>query len=349
MAEIEHFVDPEDKTHHKFDTVKDVKLPLWTAQAQEENGATVSDITLGEAVEKGIIGNETLAYFMARSYSFLISVGIRSDAIRFRQHRSNEMAHYAQDCWDAEVETSYGWIEIAGHADRSCFDLSRHAAETGVELVAARKLKEERKDEYIHVTLDKKKLQPIFKQNFKPISELIETKWTDEDRLEYFNKMESDKEITLPIGDGIKLTSEHITLEKKEKIVKEEKYTPHVIEPSFGIGRIVYAVFEHCFKVRPKDAKRTYFDFPIAVAPIKCSLLPLMSQPIFTPKVRELKALLTKAGISSKLDDSGQTVGKRYARTDECGIPYAFTIDHTTLEDNTVTMREMDTMKQIRI
>jgi glycyl-tRNA synthetase len=70
-----------------------------------------------------------------------------------------------------------------------------------------------------------------------------------------------------------------------------------------------------------------------------------MSQVIFTPKVRELKSLLTKAGISSKVDDSGQSVGKRYARTDECGIPYAFTIDHTTLEDSTVTMREMDTMK----
>ena len=125
----------------------------------------------------------------------------------------------------------------------------------------------------------------------------------------------------------------------------EEKYIPHVIEPSFGIGRIIYAVFEHCFKVRPEDAQRTYFDFPIRVAPIKCALLPLMSQEIFTPKVRELKQLLTKAGITSKIDVSGQSVGKRYARTDECGIPYAFTIDFDTLEDNTVTMREIDTMK----
>lgn len=58
---------------------------------------------------------------------------------------------------------------------------------------------------------------------------------------------------------------------------------------------------------------------------------------------------MTRAGLSSKVDDSGQTVGKRYARTDECGIPYAFTIDHETLENDTVTMREMDTMKQIRI
>jgi len=58
-----------------------------------------------------------------------------------------------------------------------------------------------------------------------------------------------------------------------------------------------------------------------------------------------MKALLTRAGLSSKLDDSGQSVGRRYARTDEQGIPYAFTIDHETLKDNTITMREMDTMK----
>jgi glycyl-tRNA synthetase len=64
---------------------------------------------------------------LARTYLFLKICGINPEGIRFRQHRKNEMAHYAQDCWDAEVETSYGWIEIAGHSDRSCYDLERHA------------------------------------------------------------------------------------------------------------------------------------------------------------------------------------------------------------------------------
>ena len=54
-------------------------------------------------------------------------MGIQAEAIRFRQHRSNEMAHYANDCWDAEIETSYGWIEVAGHADRSAYDLTKHS------------------------------------------------------------------------------------------------------------------------------------------------------------------------------------------------------------------------------
>lgn len=56
-----------------------------------------------------------------------------------------------------------------------------------------------------------------------------------------------------------------------------------------------------------------------------------------------------EAGLSSKVDDSGQTVGKRYARTDECGIPFAFTVDFDTLEQDTITMRELDSMKQIRL
>jgi glycyl-tRNA synthetase len=67
------------------------------------------------------------------------------------------------------------------------------------------------------------------------------------------------------------------------------------------------------------------------------------------PKTNELKSLLTKTGISSKVDNSGGSVGKRYARTDEMGIRYAFTIDHDTLQDNTVTLREIMTTQQVRI
>lgn len=110
---------------------------------------------MSAAIDSKTIGNQTIGYFMARTYLFLKDVGIKAEAIRFRQHRSNEMAHYAQDCWDAEVETSYGWIEVAGHSDRSCFDLQRHAEKTKVELVAARQLKEPQTIKFIHVGIDK--------------------------------------------------------------------------------------------------------------------------------------------------------------------------------------------------
>lgn len=129
----------------------------------------------------------------------------------------------------------------------------------------------------------------------------------------------------------------------------EEKYVPHVIEPSFGIGRVIYCIFEHCFKMREKDAQRTYFDFPAEIAPVKCSLLPLMNQAGMNKKVQEIKKTLIRNGVTSKVDDSGQTVGKRYARTDECGIPFAITVDFDTINDDTVTMRDLDSMKQVRL
>ena len=78
---------------------------------------------LGDAVSQGIIANQTLAYFIGRTYLFLKRIGIDPKRLRFRQHLANEMAHYAEDCWDAEVECSYGWIECVGLADRSAFDL----------------------------------------------------------------------------------------------------------------------------------------------------------------------------------------------------------------------------------
>ena len=64
---------------------------------------------------------------------------------------------------------------------------------------------------------------------------------------------------------------------------------------------------------------------------------------------RVLEKTLIKNGVTSKVDDSGVTVGKRYARTDECGIPFAITVDFDTLKDETVTIRDLDSMKQVRL
>ena len=141
----------------------------------------IKDMTLEEAVAQKVINNQTLAYFMARTYLFLQSVGIASEGIRFRQHRADEMAHYAKDCWDAEVETSYGWIEIAGHADRDCFDLSRHAKKTKTELVAARLLPEPRQVKFVKVLPNKKEIGKFFKGDSKPINDVID-EMTEEDK-----------------------------------------------------------------------------------------------------------------------------------------------------------------------
>ena len=145
MAEIEHFVDPLYKDHIKFNTIANVELPLLFQKDNKNSTSSSStinlsqsSITVGEAVSNKIINNQTLGYYMAKTYDFLQLWGISKDAIRFRQHLKNEMAHYAQDCWDAEIETSYGWIEVAGHADRAWYDLSWHSEATNTSLVASR-------------------------------------------------------------------------------------------------------------------------------------------------------------------------------------------------------------------
>jgi glycyl-tRNA synthetase len=97
MAEAEIFVDPTDKSFDKFVDVKDTVLPLLPKTGEDIK------IAVGEAVEKGIIGNDTLAYFIVLTYNFLTRAGLDPERLRFRQHLDTEMAHYASECWDAEL------------------------------------------------------------------------------------------------------------------------------------------------------------------------------------------------------------------------------------------------------
>ena len=117
LAEIEHFVNPDDKSHPRFADVASLQFQLYPRKEQLGPKTTVT-MRLGDAVGDGIIANETLGYFIGRTFLFLKAVGIDCNRLRFRQHLQHEMAHYACDCWDAEIECSYGWIECVGLADR---------------------------------------------------------------------------------------------------------------------------------------------------------------------------------------------------------------------------------------
>jgi glycyl-tRNA synthetase len=150
---------------------------------------------------------------MARTYLFLTMNGIMEEGIRFRQHRCNEMAHYAQDCWDAEVECSYGWIEVAGHSDRSCFDLTRHSEHTKTDLVAARPLKESIKTKQVRLTPDKQGLGKTLKKDSQPILKYLENV-TEDEKKALAEEMESKKEITIKLGDKeVKLDGKFVKFE----------------------------------------------------------------------------------------------------------------------------------------
>jgi len=136
-----------------------------------------------------------------------------------------------------------------------------------------------------------------------------------------------------------------VTFSKVQKKISGRTFTPGVIEPSFGLGRIIYCIFEHSYNIREG---RRILSLPPHIAPVKCSVLPLMPNPKLTVFIPRIVSLLTAADLSSKVD-TAQSIGRRYARTDEIGIPFAITIDYTTVEDDTVTLRDRDNTSQIRV
>ncbi|KAI3780914.1 hypothetical protein L2E82_10907 [Cichorium intybus] len=152
LAEIEHFVDPDDKSHPKYSEVSKLEFLVFPRDLQM-SGQSAKKLCLDEAVSKGIVNNQTLAYFIGRVYLFLTRLGIDEKRLRFRKHLPNEMAHYAVDCWDAEIESSYGWIECVGIADRSTYDLHAHTDKSGVALVAQEKF-EKPKEVEVGVVLE---------------------------------------------------------------------------------------------------------------------------------------------------------------------------------------------------
>jgi glycyl-tRNA synthetase len=112
-----------------------------------------------------IIDNQTLGYFLARVHLFLLRIAIDPARLRFRQHMPNEMAHYAADCWDAEIQSSYGWIECVGCADRSAYDLTVHSKATGTDLVARVRLDEPIVTEKEVPVFDKKNFGKTFQKD----------------------------------------------------------------------------------------------------------------------------------------------------------------------------------------
>lgn len=134
----------------------------------------------------------------------------------------------------------------------------------------------------------------------------------------------------------------------------KERFLPHVIEPSFGVGRTMLAVLSDAYTEDELGGeKRTYLKFSPKVAPIKCAVFPLLkNKPELVAKAREVFESLRKEFVC-EFDDNGN-IGKRYRRQDEIGTPFCVTIDFDTLGEkpeflDTVTLRDRDTGKQERV
>lgn len=336
LAEVEIFVDPKDKTHEDFASVENLELDLVPNDGEELR------MVVADAVKKGIIAHELLAYHLVLVKRFLDSVGLTGERVRFRQHAKTEMAHYAADCWDGEIKTEkFGWIEVVGIADRTCFDLEAHEKESGQELKAFKRFDEPQSVKRTALVPNEAKLGPDFKAQAKDIIALL--KELGEKEIERFSK---EGYIEVEIKDEkIKLDSNYVSIKEIEETVAGEKITPHVIEPSFGIDRIVYCILEDALGER--DGKAV-LNLKNSVAPLEVAVFPLVSKEKLEKVAKEIYRELSAVGFYS-IYDKVDSIGRRYARVDEIGVPYAVTVDYDGLDDNTVTIRDRSTAKQKRV
>jgi len=126
-----------------------------------------------------------------------------------------------------------------------------------------------------------------------------------------------------------------------------EKFIPHVIEPTFGINRIFLALMSDAYE-EDNDENRVYLKLSKNVSPYVASVFPLVkNKPELVEKAQDIYSTLRK-NFSVSFDSRGN-IGKRYLSQDEIGTPYCITVDYQTLEDNTVTIRDRDTKIQTRI
>jgi glycyl-tRNA synthetase len=183
----------------------------------------------------------------------------------------------------------------------------------------------------------------------------------DADELSHYSSATSDIEYLYPIGwselEGIANRGD-FDLKQHAEFSGEKleyndpnagvRYVPHVIEPAAGVGRTVLALLCDAYDTDEIGGeKRTVLRLSPAVAPVKVAILPLLRKDGHPEKAREIYLEL-RQHVSAEYDEGG-AIGRRYRRQDEIGTPLAITVDHQTLEDDTVTLRDRDTLEQDRV
>ena len=332
MMEAELFVHPDVKSWPGFNRIKREKLLLVPS------GCATRTISLEDAVRAKVIVNETLAYFIWLTHKFAVDIGLDQNRLRFRQHEKTEMAHYAADCWDLEAETGYGWIEMVGVADRGSYDLQAHINHSGADLTAFERFEEPQEMEQEVIKPNFGALGPLFKGQAKQVADSLA-------KLPV-SYAKGKKDLTVDVGGKeMKVPSTCYEVSKRKEKVSGRKIVPHVIEPSYGVDRMLYAVLDHSYSKRDD-----YVTLQLngLVAPIKVGVFPLMAKDGLNEIASEIVAEISGAGFMAHYDDSG-SIGRRYARMDEIGTPCCVTVDYETKTNGTVTIRERDSANQTRI
>jgi glycyl-tRNA synthetase len=338
QAEAEIFVHPNEKVHPKFSRYAAYTMPLFTAGQQQAKEHPVT-MSMRDAVDQGVIANEYVAYYVALTHQMLVQIGIKQDRLRFRQHLPDELAHYAADCWDAEVYSDrFGWVETVGIADRTDYDLTAHARHSGTPMTVFIQYSEPKKVQRRRIVPNMSVLGRQYRTKAKAVFEALSQAVPGTDGADI-----------LVDGETIRIPPDLYEIRDEVIEVRGDEIVPHVIEPSYGIDRMCYAVLEQAYDEDTADGEiRTVLRLPSSVAPVQVAVFPLMNRDGLDTIALEITTALRKEGVLAEYDDSG-AIGRRYRRQDEIGTPYAVTVDYDSKEDHTVTIRDRDSMKQARI
>ena len=211
---------------------------------------------------------EWFEYWRAFCKNWLLSLGMKEEKIRLRDHSPEELCFYSKGTTDIEFAFPFGWGELWGIADRTDYDLKQHAQYSG----------------------------------------------------EDFTYLDQET---------------------------GEKFVPYCVEPSLGCDRVTLAFLCNAYEEQEiaEGDVRTVLHLHPALAPYKVAVLPLSKK--LSEKAEEVYTKLSK-NFMCDYDEAG-SIGKRYRREDEIGTPYCVTIDFDTLEDECVTIRDRDTMEQVRV
>ncbi|MEM2757650.1 MAG: glycine--tRNA ligase, partial [Sulfolobales archaeon] len=280
------------------------------------------------------------AYWMCIAKNFIKELGIPEEHTYFEEKLPHEKAHYSAQTFDQLVRISrWGWVEVSGHAYRTDYDLSMHMKYSGQDFRVFKKYDQPLIANVEKVLINKALIGKIFKEKSPEVVNAVLS--MDINILKTLLTTEGEY---LRIGEYL-VPKNALTIQEVSEKVSGKHIIPHVVEPSFGAERLLLVVLDSSYS---EDEGRIVLKLPRDLAPIQVAVYPLVNDDVLEHRAKQIYRNLINSGLYVIYDDSG-SIGRRYARADEIGVPVAVTVDHQTLEDSTVTLRDRDSKAQIRV
>lgn len=275
---------------------------------------------------------------MAMAKKLLTQIGVPHEKQRFIEKFPWEKAHYSSQSFDQEVYLErYGWTEVSGHAYRTDYDLGCHTKASGTDMRVFKEYPNPVEQEQPVVKPVMAKLGPAYKNEAGKVAEILlkadpETVAASLKKDGYF------------MAGTYKVLPDQVNIANQKTVVRGRRFIPHVVEPSFGSDRLFYVALEYAYHIKDD---RAVLSFPRSIAPTQIGIYPLMSKDGLAEKALEIRKQLALGGFTVDYDDAG-SIGRRYARADEAGVQLGVTVDYDTLRDDSVTLRDRDTWRQVR-